>query len=138
MDNRKENDLKKEYLKQYEHAHKQMQRAEEVLKEIRLGVMLPSVKLDGMPRSQNITDLSEQMIKMQRAEEEYIKYRYERLQKCVEIHSKIEAMRNEDEKDVLVNRYIKLMKWENICTKMDFSWRQIHRLHASALKNFKI
>lgn len=31
-------------------------------------------------------------------------------------------------------RYIDGMKWEDICVKMNYSWRQTHRLHGEALK----
>ena len=45
---------------------------------------------------------------------------------------------SEDEKDVLMYRYIKLMKWEDICMKMDYSLQHIHRIHKKALENFKM
>ena len=31
-------------------------------------------------------------------------------------------------------RYVDGMKWEDICVKMNYSWRQTHRLHGDALK----
>ena len=30
-------------------------------------------------------------------------------------------------------RYIECKKWEEICVHMNYSWRQVHRLHAAAL-----
>lgn len=64
--------------------------------------------------------------------------RYKKIQKCKEIKDRIEQLENEDEKDVLLYRYIKLMKWEDICTKMKYSWKQIHRIHSNALIHFKL
>lgn len=31
-------------------------------------------------------------------------------------------------------RYLELKSWENICVEMNYSWRQIHYIHAEALK----
>lgn len=34
-------------------------------------------------------------------------------------------------------RYIEGLKWEEICVKMGYCWRQIHRLHSEALQALK-
>ena len=34
-------------------------------------------------------------------------------------------------------KYIKGLKWEDICERMAYSWRQIHRLHGNALAALK-
>jgi len=39
------------------------------------------------------------------------------------------------EKRLMRLRYIDGIKWEAICGMMFISWRQIHRIHASALQN---
>lgn len=31
-------------------------------------------------------------------------------------------------------RYLELKRWEEICVEMNYSWRQIHYIHAEALK----
>lgn len=31
-------------------------------------------------------------------------------------------------------RYIESLSWERICVEMNYSWRQIHRIHGDALK----
>ena len=75
---------------------------------------------------------------MDAEERRYMKARYRRIQMCKEITDKIERMDNEDEKDVLMYRYIRLMKWEDIAVKMEYSWQHIHKIHARALKNFQL
>ena len=35
-------------------------------------------------------------------------------------------------------RYLRGYTWEQICVKMEYSWKQIHRIHGKALKNFKM
>lgn len=136
MDN--ENELKKEYLRGYEKTVRQMKRSEEKMLEIHLGKIMPSAGNDGMPHAHNNSDLSGYAALMDAEERRYMKARYRRIQMCKEITDKIERMDNEDEKDVLMYRYIRLMKWEDIAVKMEYSWQHIHKIHARALKNFQL
>ena len=133
-----ENEIKKEYLKGYEKAVRQTKRCEERLKEIRDSRISISVANDGMPHAHNKNDLSSYAALVDQEERKYMKVRYQRIQKCTEITNKIERLENEDEKDVLLYRYIKLMRWEDIAVNMKYSWQHIHKIHARALINFKI
>lgn len=129
---------KKEYLKEYEEAVRQMKRNELKIKEMRLNKMCPSFIVDGMPRSSNRSDLSGYAALLDQEERRYLKARYLRIKKCKEITDKIERLESEDEKDVLMYRYIRLRKWEDIGDKMGYSLQHIHRIHGKALKNFKM
>lgn len=131
-------ELKKEYLKGYERAVRQMKRSEEKITEIRLSKIMPSANNDGMPHAHNDSDLSGYAALLDEEERRYIKIRYCRIKLCKEITNKIERMNNEDEKDVLTYRYIRLMKWEDIAVRMGYSWQHIHKIHARALKNFQL
>lgn len=91
-----------------------------------------------MPHAHNNTDLSAYAALLDEEERRYMKARYHRIKLCREITDKIERMDNEDEKDVLMYRYIRLMKWEDICVKMGHSWQHTHRIHKKALENFKM
>ncbi len=129
---------KKEYLRGYEKALRQMKRSELRIKEMRLNRILPSVINDGMPHTAGQSDLSEYAALLDQEEKRYMRYRYQRIRKCKEITDRIERLSDEDEKDVLMCRYIKLMKWEDIAMKMEIGERQIQRIHSRALKNFKM
>ena len=129
---------KKEYLKGYEKAVRQMERSELRIKEMRLNRIYPSVVNDGMPHASSQADLSGYAALLGQEEERYMRYRYQRIKKCKEITDQIEKLSDEDEKDVLMYRYIRLLKWEDIAVKMGFSWQYTHRIHAKALKNFKM
>lgn len=133
-----ETEQKKEYLKEYEKAVRQMKRSEEKITEMRLSKIMPSAGNDGMPHAHNNTDLSGYAALLDEEERRYMKARYHRIKLCREITDKIERMDNEDEKDVLMYRYIRLMKWEDIAVKMEYSWQHLHKIHARALHNFKI
>lgn len=133
-----ENEIKKEYLRGYEKAIRQMKRCEERLKEIRGSRTSISVASDGMPHAHNQSDLSSYAALLDQEERKYMKVRYIRIQKCTEITNKIERLENEDEKDVLLYRYIKLMRWEDIAVKLGYSLQHIHKIHSKALINFKM
>ena len=129
---------KKEYLKEYEKAVRQMQRYAERITEMRLNRMGAAIRIDGMPHTHGSSDLSLYAAKLDEEERKYLRERYKRIVKCKEITDRIEMLQDEDEKDVLVYRYIRLMKWEDICVKMSRSWKQVHRIHARALNNFEL
>ena len=129
---------KKEYLRGYEKAVRQMKRSEEKMIEMHLNKIMPSTGNDGMPHAHNNPDLSDYAALLDEEERRYMKARYRRVKLCREITNKIERMDNEDEKDILMYRYIRLLKWEDICVKMGLSWRRIHYIHNDALKHFKI
>ncbi|MCI8938057.1 MAG: DUF1492 domain-containing protein [Lachnospiraceae bacterium] len=129
-------ELKKEYLREYEKAVRQMERSELKMQEIRLNKICPSVIIDGMPHASNHKDLSGYAALIDQEEKRYMEYRYQRIKKCKEITDRIELLEDEDEKDILMYRYIKLMKWEDICMKIGLSWKQAHRIHTRALANF--
>lgn len=133
-----ENEKKKEYLRGYERAVRQMERSELRIREIRLNKLCPSVIIDDMPHGSEKNDLSSYVSMLDQEERKYIKARYQRIKLCREISDKIERIENENEKDILMYRYIKLMKWEDICVKMKHSWQHIHRIHSKALENFKM
>lgn len=75
---------------------------------------------------------------MDALERKIMKARYKRMQVFKEIRDHIERLEDENEKDVLVYRYVRNMKWEDIAVKMGYRWAQIHRIHARALKNLKV
>lgn len=133
-----EMEQKKEYLRGYEKAKRQMERSELKIREMRLNRICPPVVNDGMPHASSQNDLSSYAALLDQEEKRYMRYRYQRIQKCKEITDRIERLSDENEKDVLMYRYIRLMKWEDIAVKMGFSWQYLHKIHARALKNFKM
>ena len=134
----KENEEKKEYLKSYRRAVK---REKDILNEIqrlRADKMFPSVVNDGMPTGSNQSDLSDYIAIL---DEQIELLKVERLEKarCYQkIERQIKQMENEDEQEVLRLRYITGLKWEEVAVRMSYSWKHIHRIHSSALCNFKM
>lgn len=134
-----ENEKKKEFLSTYQKAKQKVERLEQQLEELRFNKLAPpAVSNDGMPHKNDISDLSDYMVKLDEIENDITLARYERICAFQRIQRQIEKMDDEHEKDLLTYRYIKGMKWEQVAVKMDYSWQHIHKIHGNALKNFKM
>ena len=100
--------------------------------------MFPSVVNDGMPKGCSQSDLSDYIAILDEQIEILKKERLNKVQQYRKIESQIRKMHSEDERKVLCLRYIKGLKWDDVATEMGYGWTQVHRLHSSALKNFKM
>ena len=127
-----ENEKKKEYLKSYRRAVKREQDILEEIQRLRLDKMFPSVVNDGMPHGSSHSDLSDYMAIMDEQIELLKEERLEKVRCYQRIESQIRQMENEDEQEVLRLRYIKGLKWEEVALKMNYSCKQVHRIHSSA------
>lgn len=135
---REENERKKEYLKSYRRA---IRRERDILSEIqrlRADKMFPSVVNDGIPKGSTQSDLSDYIVALDEQIELLKRERLEKVTIYKDIEMRIREMKSSDEQEVLRYRYISGMKWDAITEKMGYSWRQIHRIHSSALLNFKM
>lgn len=54
-----------------------------------------------------------------------------------EIFRVITRVRDTRERTVLIHRYLNFMTWEAIGKAMDYSWRQVMRIHGAALRSVK-
>ena len=133
-----ENEQKKEYLKSYRRAIKREQDILDEIQRLRLDKMFPSVVNDGMPRGSSHSDLSDYAAILDEQIDLLKEERLEKVRCYQKIERQISQMENEDEQEVLRLRYILGMKWEEVDVKMGYSWKQTHRIHSSALKNFKM
>lgn len=133
-----ENEQKKEYLKSYRRAIKREQDILDEIQRLRLDKMFPSVVNDGMPHGSSHSDLSDYAAILDEQIELLKEERLERVRCYQKIERQIRQMENEDEQEMLRLRYILGMKWEEVAVKMGYSWKQTHRIHSSALQNFKM
>lgn len=132
------NEKKKEYLKSYRRAVKREQDILEEIQRLRLDKMFPSVVNDGMPHGSSHSDLSDYMAIIDEQIELLKEECLEKVRCYQRIERQIRQMENEDEQEVLRLRYILGLKWEEVALKMNYSWKQVHRIHSSALKSFKM
>lgn len=138
MQEMKENEKKKEFLRRYRKAVRREQEILDEIQRLRADKMFPSVCNDGMPRGSSQTDLSDYMAEIDAAIEDLKEERLERIKIYRGIEMRIHRMENEDEQEVLRLKYIKGMNLETAAEKMDYSYRTILDIHGKALKNFEI
>ena len=132
------NEAKKEYLRSYQKAVRREQEILDEIQQLRMDKMFPSVVNDGMPKGSKQSDLSEYVSKLDELIEKLKQERFEKIKRMDDILYHISILENEDEKSVLRLRYIKGVRWEEICGAIGYSWKQTHRIHSRALKKIKI
>lgn len=125
-----------EYLERYEKADKKAKRLQKEYErenELIDAVRSPS-DIDGLPRSGNIVKVTE--IKAEKLSERATKLKIaqlEALHERQEIAETIFKVKDPDEMDVLIERYINYgQKWEEICVELHMSWGTVHNKHKRA------
>jgi len=121
-----ENEKKKEFLKSYQKAKRDVVRLERQLEELRLNKISPSVINDGMPHGTDIGDLSNYAAQVDKIEREIITARYERINAYQRVQKCIEAVEDGREKDLLTYRYLKGESWERVAVSMGYSWQHVN------------
>lgn len=126
----------KEYLKQYERAVKRAQRYRQQYEEE--SALIDAVRSlsdnDGMPHGSGISKptenkairLADRRMRLIRAELEALRIK----QELFDFIDGIEGI----EGDVLYHRYIQLLKWEEVCLIVHYSWPNTMRIHRRALE----
>ena len=92
-----------------------------------------SVNMDGMPHGTDVSDLSGYAARYDELERMYMRTIRESACKRLMISQAIEQVRDETERAVLTKRYIEGKTFEKIACELSYSWRQVCRIHGSAL-----
>lgn len=138
MEEWESNEKKKEYLRSYQKAVRREQEIMDEIQQLRMDKMFPSVVNDGMPKGSEQSDLSEYVAKIDELIQKLKNERFKKIKLMDDILYSISVLEDDDEKSVLRLRYIKGVRWEDICVAIDYSWKQTHRIHSRALKNLQI
>lgn len=123
----------KEFLRQYEYADRKAKRLKAEYEREHELIGSISINIDGMPHGFGISrkvenealKLAEKAARWKEAELDAIRVRQEVFEAIYNIPG-IEG-------EVLVERYINLRKWEEICVRLSYSWHGIHSVHRRAL-----
>lgn len=138
VEQKTENEKKKEYLWRYQNAKRKEAEIDEEIMQLRLDKMAPSLVQDGMPRGSGGGDLSGYAAKL----EELFAELHEQMEKKIairlEISRKIEEMQDETESLLMRYRYIQGLNFEEIAVKMGYGYRHVLRIHGQALLHFRI
>lgn len=136
----KENDEKKKYLDRYRRARSSAKELERRLAMLQIDAMVPGQRAaDAMPHgSGGDRDLSDYVAKYDEYVTALIRRKQAEQSVMIEVSSAIEAIEIEEEKQVLLYRYIHLMRWEEIADAMHIALRTAFYWHGQALAHFKI
>lgn len=98
---------------------------------------LQSQKLTDLPKANPTMDKEEMLLKIcdkiSSLQCRYNQMWDETIDKISEIEDVINSVEDIWQRTLLRNRYLNEMKWEEICTEMNYSWKQVHRIHNKAL-----
>lgn len=90
---------------------------------------------DGMPRSSSIRDsIGEVIANIEDLRTKGLHIYVESLQELCKIEKVIDSLTNETERLLMRKRYIEGKHWADICVELNYSWKQIHRIHSRILK----
>ena len=128
----------KEYLLRYRAVKREIEDIDMRMAKLRLKYAAPSaIDYSDMPKAHSTEhDLSDYMAKMDELTD-YLISKYTRLRGVeVDIYKRLDRMTDQTERDILRSRYIDGMSWEKIAAKLNYSVRNVTRLHGPALQHF--
>ena len=130
---------KKEFLKSYRSEYNKWKALEEQKKEIIADSLSAKAQsYDDMPKSHVKTDLSDIAVRLEKIMKDIDEQIAEFIAIKVRIQSAILDVSDGTERRVLVERYLHFNRWEKISHIMDYSEREIHRLHGRALQHIEL
>ena len=126
----------REYLDQYRNADRLVQRLRyEYERELELiDTIKSTADIDDLPRGKRVSKLvedkairlSDKAMELKIAELEALHIRQEIFETILSVGG--------DESDVLIERYINLKTWTDVCVSVHWSWYKVHELHQSAIE----
>lgn len=139
MTEKEKNEKKKEYLNRYKNAVRKYESLQEQEQQLRLEMDGPrAIEYSDMPKVHNQSDLSDYIVRLDKILSKIINKKRDMQEIRLEIESRIADVNDGVQSRVLYLRYIRFMKWEDICVETGYSWRQVHRTHSEGLKNLNI
>lgn len=132
-----ENEEKKNWLLKYKHTKARAIELQEELETLKQGKISPSSVIAGMPSSGG-SDMSSYVAAVETLQEKILQKRYEAIKTYTAISDAIEALDDDMEKRIMRLRYLKLMRWEDVITKIGYAEKQTYRIHGQALDKIKI
>lgn len=129
----------KEYLNQISRLNRMINNKLVEIQQLReLACSISAINLeDKVQNTPNFDKIGSKMAKIDELEENLDKTidRYVLVKN--KIVSQIDSMEDENTYNILFSRYIEKKSFERIAIEMEYSWRQIIRLHGKALKQFE-
>ncbi len=129
----------KDYLSQVSRLNKMINNKLSEIHQLReLSVSISAIGNDErVQTSPNFDKIGTAIAKIDELENNLDKMIDEYLVKRERIIAQIDTMEEENVYQILFSRYIEKKTFEKIATEMEYSWRQIVRLHGKALQQFE-
>nr|DAD57004.1 MAG TPA: Protein of unknown function (DUF1492) [Bacteriophage sp.] len=129
----------KDYLSQVSRLNKMINNKLSEISQLReLSVSISAIGNDErVQTSPNFDKIGTAIAKIDELENNLDKMIDEYLVKRERIIAQIDTMEEESVYQILFSRYIEKKTFEKIATEMEYSWRQIVRLHGKALQQFE-
>ena len=126
----------KEELMQYKTIKVEIKQLKERIKELEeRKTSIKSQVITDMPTGNGEgTDILSLIVMIEDAETELIQKEKQLIVTMNKIEHTIDNVENSLDRCILRARYIECKAWEQICVELNYSWRQIHRLHSNILK----
>lgn len=138
MSKKEENHRKIVWLNKYRAAVQEEQMILDEIQRLREDKMFPSMVMDGMPHGSDHSDLSTYMARMDEQLTRLKEWQLEKVRLYESISDRIRRVEDDNQRELLMYRYIKGMSWEDIAVKLNYTWRHVHRIHSQALDSIDI
>lgn len=138
MTRKEENHRKIAWLNKYLAAVREEQMILDEIQRLREDKMFPSLIMDGMPHGSSQSDLSAYAAKLDAQMTKLKKWRDERVRTYNNILDRIHRVEDDNQRALLICRYIKGMRWEDVASKLGYTWSWTHKLHSKALEAIEI
>lgn len=129
--------ITKEKLREYKDKQQERRDIKHELEELEAKLYgLRAQQLTGMPHAQApdsaaLEDLIDRMTELKALYTETLAELYAELLPIARAIHRLEVT----ERRLIRLRYIRGLTWEQVAVEMNYSWRQVHRIHSSALKH---
>lgn len=131
--------MNKERLRQYGAIKKELDSIRQQLEEVGAEIYSPrQTQITGMPGGRS--GASEQLETLIVKQDKLIHLYRNQLEKLTDDRVEIETALSElppNERVILRCHYIQGHNWEEVCMIVGYSWRQVHRIHSSALQRLR-
>ena len=127
-------DQVKQRLNSYQHVRMERRQLLDQIMRLEAKLTAPGAQnMDGMPHGSGTGDaLARGVAKLADLRDLYSAKKVEVIQAQIDIEHLIEHL-DPIERVIARYRYIEGMHWEQICVKINYSWRQTHRIHSGLI-----
>ena len=130
--------MTKERLRNYVNIKREAEQIKRQMEEIEAALYYPKIqRLTSMPSAPSAGNYQEDLaIHHIELQEKYRTKLGALAEEQLAIETAIERL-EPTARMLLRYRYMDGLKWEEVCVRMNYSWRQTHRLHGEALRQLK-